>query len=540
MEKTISLSFQFSVFGVQEKLNTVSGIYFMLRTFFTLAIIAIANPLFGADMIDAKAGKISYYKQVRPIFQQHCQGCHQPAKAGGGFNMTVYADLLKKGDRDKPGIVPGKPDASFLVELIRPEDGKSEMPRGKDPLPDPQIKLIVDWIAQGAADDTPASARDSLVDQDHPPIYRALPVVTSLAFSPDGKWLAVSGHHEVLLHRADGSGLEARLVGLSERIQSLAFSPDGKSLAVSGGNPGIFGEVQIWDLAKRTLRMSVPETFDTVYGVSWSPDSSKIGFGCADNTVRAIEAATGKQVVFQGAHSDWVMGTSFSQDGAHLVSVSRDRSVKLTEVATNRFIDNVTSITPGVLKGGLLAVQVRPIPWSTLLRSAALTGISAHPHSIAEVYEIQAYTAPRKNLRPRDVPDMPVKLYDEILTAGADGQPRLYKMHREVKRVIGDDSNRIREYEKMPGRIYALGFDKTGAMFAVGSSLDGVGEVRVYQTDNGKRISTFANAAAPVFAVAFHPNGQMVASAGFDGMVRLHNPLTGKLIKEFTPVPMEK
>ena len=26
------------------------------------------------------AGKVSYYKDVRPIFQQHCQGCHQPAK----------------------------------------------------------------------------------------------------------------------------------------------------------------------------------------------------------------------------------------------------------------------------------------------------------------------------------------------------------------------------------------------------------------------------------------------------------------------------
>ena len=512
----------------------------MRRTLFTLAVFAMATPLQAADVTDVKAGKISYYKQVRPIFQQHCQGCHQPAKAGGGFNMTVYADLLKNGDREKPGVVPGKPDASFLVKLIRPEGGKSEMPRGKEPLAEPQIKLIVDWIAQGAADDTPASAQDSLVDQEHPPVYRALPVVTSLAFSPDGKWLAVSGYHEVFLHAADGASLVARLVGLSERIQSMAFSPDGKLLAVAGGTPGAFGEVQIWDVAKRTLRLSVPVTFDTVYGISWSPDGSKIGFGCADNTVRAIEAATGKQVVFQGAHSDWVLGTSFSQDGAHLVSISRDRSVKLTEVATNRFIDNVTSITPGVLKGGLLTVQVRPVAWSTLLRTVALIGVSTQLRSIAEVYQIEAYTAPRKNLRPRDVPDMPVKLYDEILTAGADGQPRLYKMHREVKRVIGDDANRLREFEKMPGRIYALAFDKTGAMFAAGNSLDGAGEVRVYQTDNGKRISTFANAPTPIFAVAFHPNGRVVASAGFDGLVRLHNPLTGKLIKEFSPVPAER
>ena len=30
----------------------------------------------------APAAKVSYDKQVRPIFQAHCQGCHQPAKAG--------------------------------------------------------------------------------------------------------------------------------------------------------------------------------------------------------------------------------------------------------------------------------------------------------------------------------------------------------------------------------------------------------------------------------------------------------------------------
>src|SRR5207248_8872514 len=100
--------------------------------------------------------------------------------------------------------------------------------------------------------------------------------------------------------------------------------------------------------------------FDTVYGVSWSKDGAKLAFGCADNTLRAIEVATGKQILYQGAHSDWVLATVFSKEDTHVVSVSRDRSMKLTEVATQRFVDNISSITPGALKGGLLTVDRHP------------------------------------------------------------------------------------------------------------------------------------------------------------------------------------
>ena len=47
--------------------------------------------------------KISYDKQIRPIFQAQCQGCHQPAKAGGGYVMTAFDRLLKGGESDDAG-----------------------------------------------------------------------------------------------------------------------------------------------------------------------------------------------------------------------------------------------------------------------------------------------------------------------------------------------------------------------------------------------------------------------------------------------------
>src|SRR4029077_6330775 len=125
------------------------------------------------------ATPVSYYRQVRPLFQQHCQGCHQPAKPMGGFVMTEYAGLLKKGDQDMPGVVPGQPDKSYLVAQISPRDGKpAAMPKGRTPLLESDVAVIRRWVAEGAKDDTPKNAR-MLVDAEHPPVYLLPPVISS-------------------------------------------------------------------------------------------------------------------------------------------------------------------------------------------------------------------------------------------------------------------------------------------------------------------------------------------------------------------------
>ncbi len=122
---------------------------------------------------------------------------------------------------------------------------------------------------------------------------------------------------------------------------------------------------------------------------------------------------------------------------------------------------------------------------------------------------------------------------------GADGQPKLFRMYRpaDKARQIGDDFNKIRDYEPAPGRIYQAEFNHDGSQFVVGSSKDGTGEVRVYQTDNGQVISKFEGQPGPVYAATFNHDGKTVAAAGFNGHVLLIEAATGKLVKDFVPFP---
>lgn len=445
-----------------------------MRPLQVIAAFAASTAALGA------AEPVSYYGDVRPLLQVHCSGCHHPASKMSGLDITEYAGIVRGGAKHGSSVIKGAPENSPLVNLVA---GRMEprMPMGGAELPAEAVELLTRWVREGAEDDTPAEAKAPQAPSE-PPKYRQAPTITGLAYSPDGSLLAVGGFQEILLHNTDGSGIEARLLGRSDKIHSIDFSADGKRLVAVGGTPARFGELQVWNLDSREQERSVAATSDTLFAGDLSPDGTRAVFGAADKTVRVVDLASGEELFKAGHHEDWVLEAVFGIDGKRIVSVSRDRAAKLADAGSGAFLENVN-----FLRDKLYAV-------------------ARHPRR------------------------------DYVLVGGEDRVPYLYTMDRPRALKIADDSTLIRKFEEQDGMILALAFSPDGSRVAVG----GVSaEVAVYDTESGARVATCKGHGGGIFVIAFHPDGGRFATGGFDGVVRVYDAESGTQVESFVPVPIE-
>lgn len=434
----------------------------------------VAAQTFSGVAQDSKP--VSYYQDLVPILKRSCNGCHHPGKLKGELDLTTY-EAFKKGGKHGAGFVAGKSKESIIVENISGDE--PDMPKEGDPLTKAEVALFERWITEGAKDDTPPEARNPF-RLAKPPEYTAPPVISAMTFSPDEKILAVSGYHEVLLHKADGSGLINRLLGESPRIESIAFSPDGKQLAVAGGAPARFGEIQIWDVKTAQQIKSFKISTDSIYGASFSPDGRKVACGAADKSVRVISAEDGKELLKFDNHSDWTFGAVFTHNGKRVLSCSRDRAMKLIDAGTGQLIDDINKLLEPILC------------------------FARHPKD------------------------------DLIVYGGELGMPREYRISDNQNRGAGDtarDANLIREFERQPGSIHAVAYSQGGSRIAVGGNFP---EVRIYNTQNGNRTSTLKGHEGAIFAIAFRKDG-FIYTGGFDGKIRIYDDKS-QFVTNFIPV----
>jgi WD40 repeat protein len=364
-----------------------------MRAFATLFLLGLLPGLVGADDQKAKPVQpikvvtlnrttlVVYEKEIEPILINKCAFCHSGNIKEGKLDMESFESLMKGGKRGVP-IVPGKSAESLLVKLCGKTQKPTMPPKSEEPLTPQELALIKLWIDQGAKPPTAvrelakavlnpppaivhpvlglavrpdkstvAASRGNqihiydaasgnyvrtlidpnLTTADKKPVKAAhLSLVESLAYSPDGKLLASGSYQEVILWDAQTGQIQKRLTGFSDRVVALAFSNNGKLLATGGGPPTRDGEIKVFDVAAGKLVLDVKNGHsDTVFGVSFSPDDTKLATCSADKFVKVFEVPSGKFLKAFEGHTHHVLGVGWKGDGKLLASAGADNVVKV-------------------------------------------------------------------------------------------------------------------------------------------------------------------------------------------------------------------
>jgi WD40 repeat protein len=281
--------------------------------------------------------KVSFAEHIAPILIDRCLACHTAKKAEGGYRLDSYVQLSKAGDSGVTVLGNGTDEPSELLRRIKSVDDSERMPAESDPLSHEQKVRIETWLRQGATFDGQRKT-DAITLVAPPRTYPPPPSsyafaipITALAFDATGEKLWVNGYGEVTEWAWQQRELKQRVGNMGPRIYRIQYLPEQKALAVGCGEPGIRGELRIFDAEQGTLRKVVARANDVVLDFAFRPGSRQSAVASADHLVRIVDMDSGETIKTLAAHSDYVNAVAFSDDGKLLASASRDRSVKIYE-----------------------------------------------------------------------------------------------------------------------------------------------------------------------------------------------------------------
>jgi WD40 repeat protein len=384
-------------------------------------------------------------------------------------------------------------------------------------------------------------------------------------FSPDGKRIAAGTGNDVRVWEVASGREVLRLTGHTRRVWVAVFSPDGQQLATSGWD----GKVKVWDAGKGREMHTLEGHDETgVNHLAFSPDGKWLASAGHDKVARVWDVSTGKELAALRHPDSRIQHVAFSPDGKILATGGNE--VILWDTEDWKAICTLAAPGSGLLgftpDGKTLltteewhragkarafsrwdrATGRETASWPLPGKAGWLGGaLSADGRTVCFVSTEGAPTEGKHRLATHDaetgkellspeqyanlVGAVAVRPDGKVLAGGAeDGAVRLWDLEAWAP---GGPFPPCRVYEGLSGAVLALAFSPDGALLA---SAGKEGNVVVRDAGSGKKRWEAADPCAEgICPLAFSHDGKVLAVGQKDGVLARHDVRTGARLGSF-------
>lgn len=292
-------------------------------------------------VLPSSAWSVDYVKDVFPILETYCLGCHTQDDAQGGLAMQSHASLMTGGESGL-AITPGVASSSRLFMMAA---GKMEPVMPPDDMEGPtaeELETLAAWIDDGAeGPDGEMPLKRTLRTPDVSTSRNVSLPITAIAISEDGRRIAKAQFGVIEISDDSGKPL-SRIQTDSGKVNSLSFDASGDRILAATGLTGGYGQALLYEVNSGQLIRELVGHRDVLYAAEFSPDGTKIATAGYDQKINIWNTDSGDPIVTLKGHNGAIFDLCFSPDGRHLISACADETAKLWDTETGERMDTLS------------------------------------------------------------------------------------------------------------------------------------------------------------------------------------------------------
>ena len=338
-------------------------------------------------------------------------------------------------------------------------------------------------------------------------------VITSTTFgpaawAPNGQAIAIAAGDSVSIHEVEQFSETAVFRGHVGNVTSLAWSPDGRYLASGASNDSI---IHVWDVTNNVEAYTLRGHEGWIRNIIFSPDGKRVASGSTDLSVRIWDTASQRTVFTLTGHTDLIGGIAWSLDGKRLATAARDGTVRMWDATTGQPIDEFAFQTPinanDPQKNRYWATGLVWTPDGKSLFVGATNGLVTmlNAETGQTTRTLSGHTS-WITIRGLQLNADGTVLY----SAGLDGIICVWDVATGTQKAT---------YNQHQLSIFGISLEPNGDRLV--STSDQEGRLLIWDMVNQQIIGTFRVGQGIPTGIRYSNDGKVLAASGFNGMLRL-------------------